>query len=118
MRQTGKPMGLNCRLERDIDVGRHPIGETAEDNNGAIRNLGGDQLAMKAFEFDHRLVDSYARLSRFFSIIRSEDLKAEICRQYDVVRFLSDTLLSMDPRFLHGPTVDEWVRAGGHRGKP
>ncbi len=41
MRQTGKPMGLNCRLERDIDVGRHPIGETAEDNNGAMRNLGG-----------------------------------------------------------------------------
>jgi len=118
MRQTGKPMGLNCRLERDIDVGRHPIGETAEDNNGAMRNLGVDQLAMKAFEFDHRLVDSYARLSRFFSIIRSEDLKAEIYCQYDAFRFLSDTLLSMESRCLQGPTVDEWVRAGGNRGKP
>ncbi len=41
MRQTGKPMGLNCRLEGDIDVGRHPIGETAEDNNGAMRNIWG-----------------------------------------------------------------------------
>ena len=33
---------------------------------------------MKAFEFDHRLIDSYARFSRSFSTIRPDDLKTEI----------------------------------------
>jgi hypothetical protein len=42
MRPNGKPVALNRRLERDIDVGQHPISETAEDkNNDAIRNIGG-----------------------------------------------------------------------------
>jgi hypothetical protein len=84
-----------------------------------------DQLAMKAFEFDHRFIDSYAKFSRPFSTIGSEDLKAEIDRQCDVGRFWPDALLSNNPRFLQGPTVDEWVRAGGtqeedgggHKGK-
>lgn len=67
---------------------------------------------MKAFEFDHRLIDSYARFSRSFSTIRSEDLNAEINRQYDVGRFWPDALLSLNPRFLQGPTVDDLVASG------
>lgn len=67
---------------------------------------------MKAFEFDHRLIDSYARFSRSFSAIRSEDLKAEIDRQYDAGRFWPDALLSINPRFLQGPTVDDLVASG------
>lgn len=67
---------------------------------------------MKAFEFDHRLIDSYARFSRSFSTIRSEDLKSEIDRQYDAGRFWPNALLSINPRFLQGPTVDELVASG------
>jgi Lhr-like helicase len=67
---------------------------------------------MKAFEFDHRLINSYARFSRSFSTIRSADLKAEIDRQYDAGRFWPDALLSINPRFLQGPTVDELVASG------
>ena len=67
---------------------------------------------MKAFEFDHRLIDSYARFSRSFSSIRSEDLKSEIDGQYDAGRFWPDALLSINPRFLQGPTVDELVASG------
>ncbi|WP_290685181.1 MULTISPECIES: DEAD/DEAH box helicase [unclassified Haematobacter] len=67
---------------------------------------------MKAFEFGHRLIDSYARFSRSFSTIRSQDLKAEIDRQYDAGRFWPDALLSINPRFLQGPTVDELVASG------
>ncbi|GAB1717625.1 MAG: RNA helicase [Nitrobacter sp.] len=67
---------------------------------------------MKAFEFDHRLIDSYARFSRSFSTIRSEDLKSEIDRQYDAGRFWPDALLSINPRFLQGPTVDDLVVSG------
>lgn len=67
---------------------------------------------MKAFEFDHRLIDSYARFSRSFSTIRSEDLKSEIGRQYDAGRFWPDALLSLNPRYLEGPTVDDLVTSG------
>ena len=67
---------------------------------------------MKAFEFDDRLIDSYARFSRSFSTIRAEDLKSEIDRQYDAGRFWPDALLSINPRFLQGPTVDDLVASG------
>lgn len=67
---------------------------------------------MKAFEFDHRLIDSYARFSRSFSTIRSNDLKSEIDRQYDAGRFWPDALLSLNPRYLQGPTVDDLVASG------
>lgn len=67
---------------------------------------------MKAFEFDHSLIDSYARFSRSFSSIRSEDLSSEITRQYDSGRFWPDALLSINPRFLKGPTAEELVASG------
>jgi Lhr-like helicase len=67
---------------------------------------------MKAFEFDHRVVDSYARFSRSFSTIRSGDLKSEIDRQYDAGRFWPGALLSLNPRYLQGPTVDDLVASG------
>ena len=67
---------------------------------------------MKAFEFDHNLIDSYARFSRSFSTIRASDIRTEIERQYDEGRFWPDALLSLNPRFLSGPTVDDLVASG------
>ena len=67
---------------------------------------------MKAFEFDHRLIDSYARFSRSFSTIRPDDLKTEINNQYDAGRFWPDALLSLNPQYLKGPTVDALVASG------
>ena len=67
---------------------------------------------MKAFEFDHHLINSYERFSRSFSSIRAEDLRAEIDAQYDAGRFWPDALLSLNPRFLSGPTVDDLVNSG------
>jgi Lhr-like helicase len=67
---------------------------------------------MKAFEFDHRLISSYARFSRSFSAIRSADLKSEINRQYDAGRFWPDAVLSLNPRYLQGPTIDDLVASG------
>ena len=67
---------------------------------------------MKAFEFDHRLINTYASFSRSFSAIRSADLKSEIDRQYDAGRFWPDALLSLNPRYLQGPTVDDLVASG------
>ena len=67
---------------------------------------------MKAFDFDHHLVNSYARFSRSFSIIRSADLKFELDRQYDAGRFWPDALLSLNPKYLEGETVDDLVAKG------
>ena len=67
---------------------------------------------MKAFQFDHRLIEAYARFSRSFSSVRSEDLKSEIDRQYDAGRFWPDALLSINPKFRQGPTVDALVASG------
>ena len=67
---------------------------------------------MKVFEFSHRLIGSYAQFSRSFSIIRSSDLKSEIDHQYDAGRFWPDALLSLNPRYLQGPTVDDLVASG------
>lgn len=67
---------------------------------------------MKAFEFDHNLIDSYARFSRSFSTIRAEDIAAEVTRQYDEGCFWPDALLSLNPWFLSGPTVDDLAASG------
>ncbi len=67
---------------------------------------------MKAFEFDHRLIESYARFSRSFSVVRTDDLRFQIDQQYDEGRFWPDALLSINPRFLQGPTVEELVASG------
>ena len=67
---------------------------------------------MKAFEFDSHIIESYERFSRSFSTIRAKDLDEEIKRQYENKRFWPDALLSLNPRFRSGPTVDHLVGDG------
>lgn len=67
---------------------------------------------MKAFEFDHDLIDTYARFSRSFSTIRAEDLRTEVEAEYEAGRFWPDSLLSLNPRYKQGPTVDDLVASG------
>lgn len=67
---------------------------------------------MKAFDFDHHIIDSYERFSRSFSAIRAKDLRTEIDAQYNAGRFWPDALLSLNPRYLSGPTVDDLVVSG------
>ncbi len=64
---------------------------------------------MKAFEFDHHLIGAYERFSRSFTTIRAADLEDEINSQYSAGRFWPEALLSLNPRYLSGPTVDELV---------
>jgi len=67
---------------------------------------------IKAFDFEHHLIDSYDRFSRSFTTIRAHDLLAEVNRQYGMGRFWPDALLSLNPHFLSGPTVDDLVTSG------
>lgn len=67
---------------------------------------------MKAFEFDHYLVKAYEAFSRSFTTVRAEDLDAEIRREYDAGRFWPDALLSLNPKYVPGPTTAELVASG------
>lgn len=67
---------------------------------------------MRAFEFDNHLIDSYARFSRSFSEIRAEDLRAELDRQYEARRFWPHALLSLNPKYRRGETIDGLVASG------
>ena len=67
---------------------------------------------MDAFAFDRHMIASYEKFSRSFSTIRAKDLREEIDSQYHNKRFWPDALLSLNPRFQSGPTVDHLVAAG------
>lgn len=67
---------------------------------------------MKAFDFDQHLITAYERFSRSFTSIRSDDLRAEIDRQYDEGRFWPEALLSLNPRYRSDRNIDELVATG------
>lgn len=67
---------------------------------------------MKAFEFERDLIGSYTRFSRSFTEIRSDSLRNEIEKQYEDGRFWPDVLLSLNPHYLSGQTVDQMVASG------
>ena len=67
---------------------------------------------MKAFEFDRQVVENYAEFSRSFSTIGADDLRNEIDRQYEEGRFWPDALLSLNPHYETGPTVDDLAQSG------
>ena len=67
---------------------------------------------MRAFKFDRNLIEAYSRFSRSFSRIRSVDLRTAVEEQYDAARFWPSALLSINPRFLKGPTVNDLVVSG------
>ena len=67
---------------------------------------------MKAFEFDRRIVESYASFSRSFSTIRAPDLYEAIARKYEEGHFWPDALLALNPHYEAGPTADDLVDSG------
>jgi Lhr-like helicase len=67
---------------------------------------------MKAFELDDCLIDRYSSFSRSFTRIRSDDLRSAVDHEYDAGRFWPDSLLSINPRYESGPTIDELVANG------
>ena len=67
---------------------------------------------MRAFDLDRQIIDRYEEFSRSFAKIRADDLQAEISGQYERGRFWPDALLSLNPHYEQGPTVDDLVRSG------
>lgn len=67
---------------------------------------------MKAFDHDRYLVTQYERFARSFTTIRADDLQSEISRQYEQGRFWPDALLSLNPHYERGPTIDDLSASG------
>ena len=67
---------------------------------------------MKVFDLDLSIVDSYATFSSSFSKVRALDLKDAIDRHYESGVFWPDALLSLNPSYEAGPTVDELAASG------
>ena len=67
---------------------------------------------MKAFDLDRHIIAQYEQFSRSFSKIRADDFRDEISHQYNCGRFWPDALLSLNPHYETGPTVDDLVSSG------
>lgn len=67
---------------------------------------------MKAFDFDSKVIDRYENFSRSFTRIRAADLSLAVEEEYRAGRFWPDSLLSLNPRYESGPSIDDLVESG------
>jgi ATP-dependent helicase YprA (DUF1998 family) len=67
---------------------------------------------VNVFELDQALVSDYERFARSFTEIRARDIRQEVQSIYESDRFWPEPLVSINPRFESGESVDRLVRAG------
>lgn len=67
---------------------------------------------MDVFDLDRSLIGDYERFARSFTEIRAPDIKDEVHALYGSRRFWPEPLVTLNPHFEPGPTVDELVREG------
>lgn len=72
---------------------------------------------MNVFELDSSLVRDYERFARSFTDIRAQDIREQIEAIYASDRFWPEPLISINPRYESGDSVDDLVQSGTlHRG--
>src|SRR5689334_19809030 len=62
---------------------------------------------MDVFDLDHCLMGDYERFARSFTSIRATDIRDHVNALYASGRFWPDPLITINPHFELGPTVDE-----------
>lgn len=70
---------------------------------------------MDVFDLDRALIDDYSRFARSFTQIRAADIKEQVASIYAGRRFWPDPLISINPHFERGATIDELVASGSVR---
>jgi Lhr-like helicase len=63
-------------------------------------------VSLDIFELDAALISDYAEFARSFSQIRAPDIKASVDHLYEKGRFWPEPLISINPRYERGETVD------------
>jgi hypothetical protein len=67
---------------------------------------------MNVFELDEALVNDYERFARSFTQIRAPDIRTHVEALYARDRFWPEPLVSINPRFERGASIDQLVGAG------
>jgi ATP-dependent helicase YprA (DUF1998 family) len=67
---------------------------------------------MNVFELDQALVNDYERFARSFTLIRAPDIKQQVEELYASDRFWPEPLISINPRFKRGASIDRLVAGG------
>lgn len=67
---------------------------------------------MNVFDLDAALLRDYERFARSFTRIRARDIRQQIEAIYASDRFWPEPLISINPRFERGASIDELARAG------
>jgi ATP-dependent helicase YprA (DUF1998 family) len=67
---------------------------------------------MNLFELDEALVNDYERFARSFTPIRAPDIRTHVEALYASDRFWPEPLVSINPRFERGASIDQLVGAG------
>jgi hypothetical protein len=67
---------------------------------------------MNVFELDQALVNDYERFARSFTQIRAADIRTQVEALYASDRFWPEPLVSINPRFERGASIDQLVEAG------
>jgi Lhr-like helicase len=67
---------------------------------------------MDVFDLDRSLVEDYSRFARSFAEIRATDIRERVAAIYDSRRFWPDPLISINPHFERGASIEELVANG------
>ena len=67
---------------------------------------------MNVFELDQALVNDYERFARSFTLIRAPDIRSHVEALYAGDRFWPEPLISINPRFERGASIDQLAGAG------
>src|SRR5262249_20914481 len=68
--------------------------------------------AMNVFDLDLALVSDYERFARSFTQIRAPDIRTQIEQTYATNRFWPEPLISINPHFEPGASVEELATEG------
>lgn len=67
---------------------------------------------MNVFELDSALIRDYERFARSFTVIRAADIAQQVGAIYASNRFWPDPLITINPHFESGPTIDQLAQGG------
>ncbi len=67
---------------------------------------------MDVFDLDRSLIRDYSRFARSFAEIRAPDIQERVAKIYEGKQFWPDPLISINPHFERGPSIDDLVKNG------
>ena len=68
--------------------------------------------SVNVFELDQSLIRDYERFARSFTQLRAPDIRVQVEAIYASDRFWPEPLVSINPRFERGPSIDQLAGSG------